>query len=40
MPENKELSYEYAFKNWETVESRLLKAGVRMAGLINDIYSD
>lgn len=40
MPEDKELSYEYAYKNWDTVEIRLLKAGVRMAGLINEIYGD
>lgn len=38
IPENKELSYEYAYKNWSTVELRLLKAGIRMAGIINDIY--
>lgn len=38
IPENKELSYEYAYKNWETVELRLLQAGVRLAGLINEIY--
>lgn len=38
MPESKELSYEYTYKNWETVEMRLLKAGIRMAGLINEIY--
>lgn len=38
MPADKELSYEYAYNNWDTVEIRLLKAGVRMAGLINEIY--
>lgn len=38
IPENKELSYEYAYKNWNTVELRILKAGIRMAGLINEIY--
>ena len=38
IPEDKELSYEYSFKNWDTVEQRLVKAGVRMAGLINEIY--
>ncbi len=38
MPNNKELSYEYSYKNWDTVEMRLLKAGVRLAGLINEIY--
>ncbi|MCP9290382.1 S1/P1 nuclease [Gracilimonas sediminicola] len=37
-PEDKELSYEYSYKNWNTVEQRLVKAGVRMAGLINEIY--
>jgi hypothetical protein len=37
-PEDKELSYEYSYKNWDTVEQRLVKAGVRMAGLINEIY--
>jgi len=38
IPEDKELSYEYAYKNWSTVEVRLLKAGIRLAGLINEIY--
>jgi hypothetical protein len=37
-PQNKELSYQYAYKNWDTVKLRLLQAGVRMAGLINEIY--
>ncbi|MEX0610235.1 MAG: S1/P1 nuclease [Balneolaceae bacterium] len=39
IPEDKRLSYEYGFKNWDTVETRLLQAGVRLAGLINEIYS-
>lgn len=38
MPENKELSYEYSYKNWDTVQMRLLQAGIRLAGLINEIY--
>ena len=38
IPEDKELSYEYSYKNWDTVQERLLKAGVRLAGLINEIY--
>lgn len=38
MPENNRLGYEYAYQNWDTVEIRLLKAGVRLAGLINEIY--
>tara|TARA_R110000868_G_scaffold383578_7_gene650652 strand:+ start:1707 stop:2489 length:783 start_codon:yes stop_codon:yes gene_type:complete len=39
-PENGRLSYEYSFLNFETLELRLLQAGVRLAGLINDIYAD
>ncbi|MEX0846036.1 MAG: S1/P1 nuclease [Balneolaceae bacterium] len=38
IPENKRLSYEYSYKNWDKVEQRLLQAGVRLAGLINEIY--
>lgn len=40
MPENKQLGYKYSYQNWDTVEIRLLKAGVRLAGLINDIYGE
>ncbi len=39
-PENGRLSYEYSFLNFDTVELRLLQAGVRLAGLINEIYAD
>lgn len=39
-PENGRLSYEYSFINFDTVELRLLQAGVRLAGLINEIYAD
>lgn len=38
--EGDRLSYEYIFLNFETVELRILQAGVRLAGLINDIYSE
>jgi hypothetical protein len=38
IPADKQLSYEYSYKNWETVELRLLQAGVRLAGVLNDIY--
>ncbi|MEX0720449.1 MAG: S1/P1 nuclease [Balneolaceae bacterium] len=37
-PDDKRLSYEYSYNNWEIVEEQLLKAGVRLAGLINEIY--
>ena len=40
IPENGRLGYEYSFHNFDTVELRLLQAGVRMAGVINDIYGD
>ncbi len=40
LPENGRLSYEYMFKNFDTVQLRLLQAGVRMAGIINDIYGN
>lgn len=38
LPEGNELSYEYVYKNFDTVEKRLLQAGVRLAGILNEIY--
>ncbi|MFL6192572.1 MAG: S1/P1 nuclease [Thermoanaerobaculia bacterium] len=38
-PADKKLSFEYAFANMPTVKRRLLQAGVRLAGLLNAIYS-
>ncbi len=32
------LRYEYAYKNWDTVQQQLLKAGIRLAGVLNNIY--
>jgi len=32
------LSYEYAYHNMPLVRDRLLQAGIRLAGLLNDIY--
>ncbi|MDX1617350.1 MAG: S1/P1 nuclease [Balneolaceae bacterium] len=40
LPEDRELAYEYIYKNYETVEKRLLQAGVRLAGVLNDIYGN
>jgi hypothetical protein len=37
--EGDRLSYEYMYRNFETVELRIVQAGVRLAGLINEIYS-
>jgi hypothetical protein len=33
------LGYEYMYYNFETVELRIVQAGIRLAGLINEIYS-
>ena len=30
------LSYEYMYKNWATVKDQLLKAGIRLAGILNE----
>jgi hypothetical protein len=38
MPEDKKLSYRYLYENYDTVEKRLLQAGIRLAGLLNEIY--
>ncbi|RIJ43163.1 S1/P1 nuclease [Pontibacter oryzae] len=38
MPEDKKLSYRYAYDNYDLVEQRLLQAGIRLAGLLNEIY--
>ncbi len=32
------LGYEYRYKNFDLVEQRLLQAGVRLAGVLNEIY--
>ena len=38
IPENGRLGYEYMYRNFDTVEKRLLQAGIRLAGLLNEIY--
>lgn len=38
IPNNKRLGYDYMYKNWETVEKRVLQAGVRLAAVLNNIY--
>lgn len=38
LPESNRLSYRYSYDNFDLVEYRLLQAGVRLAGVINDIY--
>ena len=38
LPEDQQLGYRYAYRNFPIVEQQLLIAGVRLAGLLNDIY--
>lgn len=37
-PENRDLGFKYRYRNWATVQKRLLQAGIRLAGIFNDIY--
>jgi len=38
IPNDKKLSYHYIYENIEIVNLRLLQAGVRLAGILNEIY--
>ena len=38
IPESGKLGYEYSYQNFELVQKRLLQAGIRLAGLLNEIY--
>lgn len=38
VPEDKNLEYKYVYKNWDVVTLRLHQAGIRLAGVLNDIY--
>lgn len=38
LPENKRLGYEYSYANYPIVEEQLLQAGIRLAGILNEIY--
>ncbi len=37
-PESGRLSYRYSYDNFDLVKQRILQAGVRLAGVINEIY--
>lgn len=37
-PENNKLGYEYLYQNFNTVQLRISQAGIRLAGLLNEIY--
>jgi hypothetical protein len=38
LPEDQKISYEYNYKNLDLVNQRLLQAGIRLAGVLNEIY--
>jgi len=38
LPDNNRIGFEYRFQNYHIVEKRLVQAGVRLAGVLNDIY--
>lgn len=40
MPGNLRLSYEYRYNNLDILFERLLQAGVRLAGVLNEIYGE
>jgi len=38
VPENGRLSYEYGYKYFDIIKLRILQGGIRLAGVINEIY--
>jgi hypothetical protein len=40
LPDNRRIGWEYRYKYFDIVEKRLLQAGIRLAGVINDIYGE
>ena len=40
LPDNNRLGYEYRYANYDLVKERLVKAGIRLAGVLNDIYDN
>jgi len=38
LPDNRRIGYEYRYQNYHIVKKRLVQAGVRLAGVLNDIY--
>ena len=40
LPDDNRLGYEYRYANYVIVKERLVKAGIRLAGVLNDIYDN
>ena len=38
LPGSRRIGYQYMYRNWPVVEQQLLLAGLRLAGILNDIY--
>lgn len=39
LPKDHEINYDYMYRNYPIIQKRLLMAGIRLAGVLNDIYS-
>jgi hypothetical protein len=39
VPQDREIGYEYTYRNFDAVQQRLLQAGVRLAAVFNEAYS-
>ena len=38
LPENRNLGYEYSYENFEIIRYQLLKAGLRLAFILDDLF--
>lgn len=38
LPKDHDINYEYMYQHWDIVQKRLLQAGIRLAGVLNEIY--
>ncbi len=38
IPQDSKLGYRYSYDNFNTVQQLLLQGGIRIAGLLNEIY--
>ncbi len=40
LPDDRQIGYEYQYKNRDLLDRQLLKGGVRLAGVLNEIYAE